>query len=292
MMPNNTPTKHSPSRRELREERARAFWQAQINEGRAQRAEEQPKTNKPAALRQDPERPAAPQAPPHPVPLHVVSPDTDSTGTTPPISPPDIPALFLAATSVLRLINAGTPDGRRFSAAPQAKDRAAWRLVQTAVPTLTDKAAQDVIDSWLRAKVIETRSYHDPVDRRHYPGLFVTPLEVCLRKSPNTLPHPCAPHASPSCILLLHAVAASMFLCSTPDIRWPAPSPEIRPFIVERATTFGCGSLPVLGECDGTVVRDMAGRAVRGSGTMLFRLGAGIIVGGRGDGRVCLQGRA
>ena len=68
-------------------------------------------------------------------------------------------------------------DGRRFSAAPQAKDRAAWRVVQTAVPSLTDKAAQDVIDSWLRTKVLETRSYRDPVDRRDYPGLFVTPLE-------------------------------------------------------------------------------------------------------------------
>ncbi len=173
MMPNNTPTKHSPSRRELREERARAFWQAQINEGRARAAEEQARTNKPAAPRQDP--PPAPAA--ARVALRVVSADTEFTDTTPPIDPADIPALFLAATSVLRLINAGTPDGRRFSAAPQAKDRAAWRLVQTAVPTLTDKAAQEVIDSWLRAKVIETRSYHDPVDRRHYPGLFVMPLE-------------------------------------------------------------------------------------------------------------------
>ena len=99
------------------------------------------------------------------------------TDTTPPITPADIPALFLAATSVLRLINAGTSDGRRFSAAPQAKDRAAWRLVQTAVPSLTDKAAQEVINSWLRNKVLETRSYRDPIDRRNYPGLFVTPLE-------------------------------------------------------------------------------------------------------------------
>jgi hypothetical protein len=170
MMHHDTSAKAQASR-ELREERARAFWQAQINEGRARAAEEQARTNKPAAPRQDP-----PPAPPR-VPLRVVSADTAFTDTTPPITHPDIPALFLAATSVLRLINAGTPDGRRFSAAPQAKDRAAWRIVQTAVPSLTDKAAQDVIDSWLRTKVLETRSYRDPVDRRHYPGLFVTPLE-------------------------------------------------------------------------------------------------------------------
>jgi len=173
MMPHDTSAKGRPSR-EIREERARAFWQAQINEGRAIAAEEQARTNKPAAPRHAP--PPSPPATAR-VPLHVVSADTDVTDTTPPITPADMPALFVAATSVLCLINAGTPDGRRFSAAPQAKDRAAWRIVQTAVPSLTDKAAQDVIDSWLRTKVLETRSYRDPVDRRHYPGLFLTPLE-------------------------------------------------------------------------------------------------------------------
>ena len=136
-------------------------------------AEQQARTNKPTAPRQDP-----PPSPPPParVPLHVVSAHTEFTDTTP-INPADIPALFLAATSVLRLINAGTSDGRRFSAAPQAKDRAAWRLVQTAVPSLTDKAAQEVINSWLQCKVLETRSYRDPIDRRNYPGLFVILLE-------------------------------------------------------------------------------------------------------------------
>jgi hypothetical protein len=164
MMPHDTSATGRPSR-EVREERARAFWQAQINEGRARAAEQQARTNKQAA-----------PPPPTRVPLHVVSADATFPDITPPITPADISALFLAATSVLRLINAGTSDGRRFSAAPQAKDRAAWRLVQTAVPSLTDKAAQEVIHSWLQTKVLETRSYRDPIDRRNYPGLFVTPL--------------------------------------------------------------------------------------------------------------------
>ena len=174
MMPHDTSATGRPSR-EVRDERARAFWQAQINEGRARAAEQQARTNKPAAPPQDP-----PPSPPPParVPLHAVSADATFPDTTPPITLADIAALFLAATSVLRLINAGTSDGRRFSAAPQAKDRAAWRLVQTAVPSLTDKAAQGVISSWLRTKVLETRSYRDPIDRRHYPGLFVMPLEA------------------------------------------------------------------------------------------------------------------
>jgi hypothetical protein len=173
MTPHDTSAKGRPSR-EMREERARAFWQAQINEGRARAAEQQARTNKQAGPLVEP--PPSP-APPARVPLRVVSANTEFTDTTPPITPADIPALFLAATSVLRLINAGTSDGRRFSAAPQAKDRAAWRLVQTAVPSLTDKAAQEVISSWLRNKVLETRSYRDPLDRRNYPGLFVMLLE-------------------------------------------------------------------------------------------------------------------
>ena len=161
MMPHDTSATGRPSR-EVREERARAFWQAQINEGRARAAEQQARTNTPAAPPQDP----PPSPPPPRVPLHVVSADTTFPDTTPPITPADIPALFLAATSVLRLINAGTSDGRRFSAAPQAKDRAAWRLVQTAVPSLTDKAAQEVINSWLQHQgsrnPLLSRSYRSP----------------------------------------------------------------------------------------------------------------------------------
>ena len=117
MLPHDTPSQ-TRTPREVREERARAFWQAQINEGRARLTEQQANTNPPAAPRHHPPPSPTPAAC---VPLHVVSADTTFTETASAISPPDIPALFVAATSVLRLINAGTPDGRRFSAAPQAK---------------------------------------------------------------------------------------------------------------------------------------------------------------------------
>ena len=72
MMHHDTPAK-AQAARELREERARAFWQAQINEGRARLAENAARTNKPAPPREDPEPPAAPQAPPPPIPLHEIS---------------------------------------------------------------------------------------------------------------------------------------------------------------------------------------------------------------------------
>jgi hypothetical protein len=176
-MPPYTSANNRPPR-QAREERARAFWQAQINEGSARAGADRAKTTKPATSPDEPPPPSPARAP-----LHLVSDATEDTDPTPPITPAYIPALFLAAASVLRLINTGMPDGRRFSAAPQAKDRAAWRLVQTVVPALTDKAAQEVIDCWLRAKVLETRSYRDPVDRRNHPGLFVTPLEAAAEVS-------------------------------------------------------------------------------------------------------------
>jgi hypothetical protein len=74
---------------------------------------------------------------------------------------------------ILNRMEAGLPDGRRYSVALNAKDRAAWRLVQDQVPALTDKEAQTVIDSWLQNGLLETRSYQDPVYRRESLGLFV-----------------------------------------------------------------------------------------------------------------------
>ena len=184
-----------------------------------------PGSNKPAAPPQDP----PPSPPPARVPLHVVSADTTFPDTTPPITPADIPALFLAATSVLRLINAGTSDGRRFSAAPQAKDRAAWRLVQTAVPSLTDKAAQEVISSWLRDQgsrdPLLSRSYRSPELSR---VVRDTPRRACgsflihFRTLPHLTRHP---HR----ILQLHAIPARMSSSPLPLMfPWPARLLEIR----------------------------------------------------------------
>ena len=160
---------------------------------------------------------------------------------------PRYTGLFLAATSVLRLINAGTSDGRRFSAAPQAKDRSAWRIVQTAVPSLTDKPAQDVIDSWLRTKAPRNQVISRPCRSAALSRVVCdTPRRACgsLLIHFRTVAHLTRHRLSDPPIT---RDQRPMFLCSTPDIRWPARLPEFRPFIVERATTFGCGSRPRFG---------------------------------------------
>ena len=171
MMPHDTSAKGRPSR-EVREERARAFWQAQINEGRARASEQQPKNNKQAVPLLEP--PPSPAPPPR-VPLHVVSPKTPPTAETPPIDPSHLAGLSPPAIAILELINAGTADGRRYTATPPIPDRSAWRIVQRHIPTLTDQQAQTVIGTWLQNGVLELRTYRDPLNRRDSQGLFANP---------------------------------------------------------------------------------------------------------------------
>ena len=170
MTPHDTSAKGRTSR-EIREERARAFWQAQINEGRARAAEQQARTNKQAVP--PPERPPSP-APPTRVPLHLVSPETPPTAETQPIDPSHLAGLSPTAITILELINAGTADGRRYTATPPIPDRSAWRIVQRHIPILTDQQAQTVIATWLQNGVLELRTYRDPLNRRDSHGLFAT----------------------------------------------------------------------------------------------------------------------
>ena len=175
MMHHDTPAK-AQAARELREERARAFWQAQINEGRAQRAEEQSRTKKPAAIPEAPEPAEAPQAAPPPAPLPEISaePAADVMQAVDAAHLAGMASSAIPAVNrILDVIEAGLRDGRRFSVAPQAKDRAAWRIVQGQIPALSDNEAQAVIDTWLQNGAVETRSYQDPVYRRDSLGLFV-----------------------------------------------------------------------------------------------------------------------
>ena len=168
MLPHDTPSQ-APTPREVREERARAFWQAQINEGRARAAEQQSRTNKQAGPLLEP--PPSP-APPTRVPLHLVSPETPPTAETQPIDPSHLAGLSPTAITILELINAGTADGRRYTATPPIPDRSAWRIVQRHIPILTDQQAQAVIGTWLQNGILELRTYRDPLNRRDSQGLF------------------------------------------------------------------------------------------------------------------------
>lgn len=80
----------------------------------------------------------------------------------------------ITVNRILNDIDAGRPDGQRYSAAPAAgKDRAAWRVVVAHVPDKPEKQARDIIKIWVTNSVLHEEEYNDPVARKDRQGLRV-----------------------------------------------------------------------------------------------------------------------
>jgi hypothetical protein len=79
------------------------------------------------------------------------------------------------ANRILDMIDQGPgpESGRRYSPAPQAKDRAAWVVVQEICPNLSETQCKKVIAKWLENGVLVVREHVDPKDRHKKPGLLV-----------------------------------------------------------------------------------------------------------------------
>jgi hypothetical protein len=77
------------------------------------------------------------------------------------------------ANQILDSINQGAGEGQRYSPAPQAKDRAAWPVVQNFCPDFTEKQCKHVIATWLKNGVLKSDEYDDPKFRHPRKGLFV-----------------------------------------------------------------------------------------------------------------------
>jgi len=74
---------------------------------------------------------------------------------------------------ILDEIDAGMPDGNRYSDAPSAKTRAAWRVIVEEVPEKTEAQAREIIKTWVKKGVLESYEYENPVDRKNASGLRV-----------------------------------------------------------------------------------------------------------------------
>jgi hypothetical protein len=79
------------------------------------------------------------------------------------------------ANKILDDIDAGLDGGRRYSAAPSAKERAAWNVVIAHVPSLSEKQARKVIKKWVENETLVVKDYEDPVVRKTLTGLWVNP---------------------------------------------------------------------------------------------------------------------
>jgi hypothetical protein len=89
--------------------------------------------------------------------------------------PPDLwrELPIATANAILDQVERGPGEGRRYSPAKQAEDRAAWRVVQDHCPIFTEKQCQAVILTWLKTGMLEGRDYDDPILRKERKGLFV-----------------------------------------------------------------------------------------------------------------------
>ena len=77
------------------------------------------------------------------------------------------------ANKILDYIDAGPQPGRRYTNAPKADDRAAWKVVVAHVPSLSEKQARKIIATWVKNGVLREENYRDPVDRKDRSGLYV-----------------------------------------------------------------------------------------------------------------------
>lgn len=102
-------------------------------------------------------------------------PHGDEVPTVEPWYPPDLwrGISTFTANEILDRIDAGMPNGSRYSPASQAADRAAWKVVNALLPDLSDKQCRKVINTWTKNGVLEERPYDDPVQRKTRTGLYV-----------------------------------------------------------------------------------------------------------------------
>jgi hypothetical protein len=73
---------------------------------------------------------------------------------------------------VLTKLGAGLGDGQRYSTAPAAKERAAWRAVQEQFPDLKEERCRAVIKAWVDNEMFEVGEYEDPKRRRTVTGIL------------------------------------------------------------------------------------------------------------------------
>ena len=104
-------------------------------------------------------------------------PNGDEVQTVEPWTPPDIWAdlgVYLL-NKILTAIDAGLPDGSRYTDAPRADDRAAWKVIVEHAPTKTEGQAREVIKAWVRNGVLVRHEYDNPTTRKPAKGLRVNP---------------------------------------------------------------------------------------------------------------------
>jgi len=109
-------------------------------------------------------------------------PQGDDVQTVIPWHPPKTWDGITAAqlNAALDEIEAGMPNGQRYSDAGPAKTRAAWPVVQRHCSSRTEPQCRQIVNTWVLNGVLFNEDYDDPVDRKSRKG-----LRVCHGKRPS-----------------------------------------------------------------------------------------------------------
>jgi hypothetical protein len=102
-------------------------------------------------------------------------PNGDDVQTVVPWSPPATWANLsgVALNAALTEIDAGLPNGQRYSGAASAKSRAAWPVVQRHCPDKTEPQCREIVRTWLNTGTLYNEDYDDPITRKTVEGLRV-----------------------------------------------------------------------------------------------------------------------
>jgi hypothetical protein len=108
-------------------------------------------------------------------------PSGDEVQTVEPWKPPALfdGLLHSLLNEILTAIDRGRDDGSRYSASGAAKDRAAWRVIVSRAPCVSETRARAIISTWLKDGLLVEEEY---VDRRRH---RVKGLRVVDAKRPS-----------------------------------------------------------------------------------------------------------
>ena len=95
--------------------------------------------------------------------------------TVEPWTPPDLwkDLSIDLLNRILTEIDKGLPDGNRYTNAPKADDRAAWKVVAQHAPDKTEGQAREIIKVWVKNRVLISEEYENPTTRKTVKGLRV-----------------------------------------------------------------------------------------------------------------------
>jgi len=102
-------------------------------------------------------------------------PNGDNVQTVEPWSPPETFAGLsnLTLNAILTRIEIGLPGGNRFTDAPNATDRAAWRVIENHCPGKSEAACRQIIKAWVKSGLLFHKEYENLNTRKPVKGLYV-----------------------------------------------------------------------------------------------------------------------